>query len=242
MADGFESGSRSAAFGGTTTIIAFVVQHRGQSVREAVEDYHRRAGGKSYVDNGFHLIVSDPTQTVLTEELPSLIAEGYASVKVYMTYEAMRLSDRQILDVLDVNQRAGALTMIHAENYECIAWLTERLEAQGKTEPRYHEDSRPMPVEREATHRAITVSEVTQANLLIVHVSGREAIEEIRRARSRGVKLFTETCPQYLFLSKEDLALPDFLGAKCMCSPPPREPVNQARVWHGVEDGLFDIL
>ena len=242
MADGFESGSLSAAFGGTTTIIPFAVQHRRQSVRAAVEDYHSRAGGKSYVDYGFHLIVSDPTQAVLTEELPSLIAEGYASVKVYMTYEAMRLSDRQILDVLDVNQRAGALTMIHAENYECIAWLTERLEAQGKTEPRYHEESRPMAVEREATHRAITLSEVAQANLLIVHVSGREAIEEIRRARSRGVKLFAETCPQYLFLSKEDLALPDFLGAKCMCSPPPRDPVNQAHVWQGVEDGLFDIF
>ena len=242
MADGFESGSLSAVFGGTTTIIPFAVQHRGESVRAAVEDYHRRAGGKAYIDYGFHLIVSDPTLPVLKDELPSLIAEGYASVKVYMTYEAMRLSDRQILDVLDVNQRAGALTMIHAENYECIAWLTEKLEAEGKTEPRYHEDSRPMAVEREATHRAITLSEVAEANLLIVHVSGRDAIEEIRRARARGVKIFAETCPQYLFLSTKDLALPDFLGAKCMCSPPPRDPANQAHVWQGIEDGLFDIF
>lgn len=242
MADGFESGSLSAVFGGTTTIVPFAVQHRGQSVRAAVQDYHRRARGKSYIDYGFHLIVSDPTPTVLNEELPALIAEGFASVKVYMTYEAMRLSDRQILDVLEVNQRAGALTMIHAENYECITWLTERLEAQGKTAPRYHEDSRPMAVEREAAHRAITLSEVAQASLLIVHVSGQEAIEEIRRARSRGVQIFAETCPQYLFLSTADLALPDFLGAKCMCSPPPRDPVNQAHVWRGVEDGLFDIF
>ncbi len=242
MADGFESGSLSAVFGGTTTIIPFAVQHRGQSVRAAVEDYHRRAGGKAYIDYGFHLIVSDPTQPVLKDELPSLIAEGYASVKVYMTYEAMKLSDRQILDVLDVNQRAGALTMIHAENYECIAWLTEKLEAEGKTEPRYHEDSRPMAVEREATHRAITLSEVAEANLLIVHVSGKDAMEEIRRARARGVKIFAETCPQYLFLSTRDLALPDFLGAKCMCSPPPRDPANQAHVWQGIEDGLFDIF
>lgn len=242
MADNFESGSLSAVFGGTTTIIPFAVQHRGQSVRAAVEDYHRRAGGKAYIDYGFHLIVSDPTQPVLKDELPSLIAEGYASVKVYMTYEAMKLSDRQILDVLDVNQRAGALTMIHAENYECIAWLTEKLEAEGKTEPRYHEDSRPMAVEREATHRAITLSEVAEANLLIVHVSGRDAMEEIRRARARGVKIFAETCPQYLFLSTRDLALPDFQGAKCMCSPPPRDPANQAHVWQGIEDGLFDIF
>lgn len=242
MADDFESGSLSAVFGGTTTIIPFAVQHRGQSVRAAVEDYHRRAGGKAYIDYGFHLIVSDPTQRVLKDELPSLIADGYASVKVYMTYEAMKLSDRQILDVLDVNQRAGALTMIHAENYECIAWLTEKLESEGKTEPRYHEDSRPMAVEREATHRAITLSEVAEANLLIVHVSGRDAMEEIRRARARGVKIFAETCPQYLFLSTRDLALPDFQGAKCMCSPPPRDPANQAYVWQGIEDGLFDIF
>ena len=242
MADGFESGSLSAVFGGTTTIIPFAVQHRGQSVKAAVDDYHRRANGKSYVDYGFHLIVSDPSPDVLANELPELIAAGHASVKVYMTYEAMRLSDRQILDVLEVNQRAGALTMIHAENHECIAWLTERLEAEGKTEPRYHEDSRPMAIEREATHRAITLSEVAEANLLIVHVSGREAIEEIRRARSRGVKIFAETCPQYLFLSTKDLALPDFLGAKCMCSPPPRDPANQAHVWQGIEDGLFDIF
>jgi dihydropyrimidinase len=242
MADGFESGSLSAVFGGTTTIVPFAVQHRGQSVKAAVDDYHRRASGKSYVDYGFHLIVSDPSPEVLKNELPGLIAAGHASVKVYMTYEAMRLSDRQILDVLEVNQRAGALTMIHAENYECIAWLTERLEAKGKTEPRYHEDARPMAVEREATHRAITLSEVAEANLLIVHVSGREAIEEIRRARSRGVKIFAETCPQYLFLSTRDLALPDFLGAKCMCSPPPRDPANQAYVWQGIEEGLFDIF
>jgi dihydropyrimidinase len=242
MADGFESGSLSAVFGGTTTIVPFAVQHRGQSVVAAVQDYHARAAGKSYVDYGFHLIVSDPTPTVLTQELPALIAEGFASVKVYMTYEAMRLSDGQILDVLEVNHRAGALTMIHAENFECIAWLTERLERAGKTEPRYHEDSRPMAIEREATHRAITLSEVAQAQMLIVHVSGKDAIEEIRRARARGVRILAETCPQYLFLSTRDLDQPDFEGAKCMCSPPPRDPVNQAHVWQGIEDGLFDIF
>jgi len=242
MADDFESGSLSAVFGGTTTIVPFAVQHRGQSLYAAVEDYHRRAQDKSYVDYAFHLIVSDPSPRVLEEELPALVADGFASVKVYMTYDAMKISDRQILDVLDVNRRAGALTMIHAENYECIAWLTERLEAEGKTEPRYHEVSRPMAVEREATHRAITLSEVAEAQMLIVHVSGNEAIEEIRRARSRGVKIFAETCPQYLLLSTEDLDKPDFQGVMCMCSPPPRDPVNQRHVWRGIEDGLFDIL
>ncbi len=242
MADDFRSGTLSAMFGGTTTIIPFAVQHRGQSVRHAVDDYHRRAAGKAFIDYAFHLIVSDPTETVLREELPALIPEGYASVKVYMTYEAMRLSDRQLLDVMDVNAQAGALTMIHAENFECIAWLTERLEAAGKTEPRYHAESRPMAVEREATHRAIALSEIASAPLLIVHVSGREAVEEIRRARARGINIFAETCPQYLFLSDADLAQPDFLGAKCMCSPPPRDPANQAVIWQGIEDGLFSIF
>jgi dihydropyrimidinase len=242
MADDFRSGTLSAAFGGTTTIIPFAVQHRGQSVRDAVADYHRRAEGKTFVDYGFHLIVSDPTEAVLREELPALVPDGYSSVKVYMTYEAMQLSDRQILDVLEVNARLGALTMIHAENYECIAWLTDRLEAAGKTEPRYHAESRPMAVEREATHRAIALAEIAQAPLLIVHVSGREAVEEIRRAKARGLNIHAETCPQYLFLSDADLALPDFLGAKCMCSPPPRDQANQAVMWQGIADGLFAIL
>lgn len=242
MADDFLSGSRSAVFGGTTTIVPFAVQHRGKSVLAVVEDYHRRAAGKAYCDYSFHLIVSDPTQTVLDEELPKLFAEGYTSVKVYMTYEAMRISDRQILDVLETTRRHGALAMIHAENFECITWLAERLEAAGKTEPRYHAASRPQAVEREATHRAIALSEVAEARLLIVHVSGGQAIDEIRRARERGVPIFAETCPQYLFLSEEDLALPDFEGAKCICSPPPRDSGNQQLVWRGIEDGLFNIF
>ena len=242
MADDFRSGSLSAAFGGTTTIIPFAVQHRGQSVTAAVADYHARAAGKAYIDYGFHLIVSDPSEKVLTEELPALLPAGYASVKVYMTYEAMRISDRQILDVLDVCRRYGALTLIHAENFECLMWLTEKLEAAGHTEPKYHAASRPMPLEREATHRAAMLAEVAQARLLIVHVSGAQALDEIRRARERGVQIHAETCPQYLFLSEADLDLPDFEGAKCMCSPPPRDSANQALIWRGIADGSFDIF
>ena len=112
--------------------------------------------------------------------------------------------------------------MIHAENFECLTWLTERLEAAGKTEPKYHATSRPMAVEREATHRAIALSEIADVPILIVHVSGREAADEIRRAKARGINIRAETCPQYLLLTEADLDLPDFEGAKCMCSPPPR--------------------
>src|SRR5580704_9113923 len=160
MADGFETGSRSAAFGGTTTIIPFAIQHRGQSLRAAVSDYHQRATGNSYLDYAFHMVVSDPTAAVLGQELPALVKAGYTSLKVYMTYEAMVLSDRQILDVLATARELRALVMIHAENFECLTWLTERLEAAGKTEPKYHATSRPMAVEREATHRAIALSEI----------------------------------------------------------------------------------
>ena len=242
MADDFRSGSVSAAFGGTTTIVAFAPQFKGQSLAEAVAEYHRRAEGKAVIDYGFHMIVTDPTDAVLNEELPVQAAAGLTSVKVYMTYEAMRISDRQILDVLDACQRAGVLTMIHAENLECIQWLTDRLEAAGRTDPAAHALSRPMVVEREATHRAIALAEVAQAPLLIVHVSGREAIEEIARAQARGVPIHAETCPQYLFLSEADLAKPDFEGAKCMCSPPPRDEANQPHVWRGLQRGVLDIF
>lgn len=242
MADDFRSATLSAAFGGTTTIIPFAPQFKGQGLADAVEVYHARAHGKAYVDYGFHLIVTDPTADAMQRELPRLADQGLTSVKVYMTYEAMRISDREILDVLDACKTQGLMTMIHAENLECIQWLTGRLEAAGRIEPAAHALSRPMVVEREATHRAIALAEVADAPLLVVHVSGREAIEEIARAQARGLPVYAETCPQYLFLSSDDLALPGFEGAKCMCSPPPREAGNQEYVWRGIETGTLGVF
>ncbi len=241
-ADDFTSGTRSAAAGGTTTVIPFALQMRGQGLKEAVQDYHRRADGKALVDYAFHLIVTDPTPPICGQELPALIRDGYSSFKVYMTYDDLKLDDRQILDVLAVARRHQGMVMIHAENSDCITWLTERLEAAGKTEPRYHATSRPRPVEREATHRAITLSELLDVPVLIVHVSAREAAREIRRAQGRGLKIFGETCPQYLFLTEDDLAKPEFEGAKCMCSPPPRDKQNQAAIWDGLVNGTFQVL
>lgn len=242
MADDFLSGTRSALFGGTTTIIPFAAQVRGESLRAAVDDYHARADGKAIVDYAFHLIVTDPTPDVLERELPALIAEGYTSFKIYMTYDDLKLSDRQILDVLSVARDHGAMVMVHAENADCIAWLTDRLEAEGKTAPLFHAASRPKVIEREATHRAISFSELVDVPILVVHVSGADAMEEIRRAQARGLSLYAETCPQYLFLSADDLAAPGFEGAKCICSPPPREAANQEAIWAGVADGVFDVV
>jgi dihydropyrimidinase len=242
MADDFVSGTRSAACGGTTTVMPFAAQMKGQSLREAVADYHRRAEGKAFVDYAFHLIVTDPTPQVLGQELPALIRDGYTSFKIYMTYDALKLSDRQILDVLALAKSERALVMIHAENADCIAWLTEKLERAGDVAPRFHAAARPQIAEREATHRAIALAELAETPILIVHVSGQEAIEQIRWARSRGLRIYAETCPQYLFLTADDLAASGFQGAKCVCSPPPRDHASQVAVWDGLSDGLFQVF
>jgi dihydropyrimidinase len=243
MADDFDTGTRSAACGGTTTVIPFAAQAKGQSLRAAVDDYRQRAEGRAHVDYAFHLIVSDPTPEVLTTELPALIAEGFTSFKVYMTYDDLKLDDGQMLDVLSVAREHGAMAMVHAENADCIEWLTKRLEAAGRTAPRFHGLSRPMLVEREATHRAMSLAELVDVPILIVHVSGREAVEQIRWARSRGLKVFAETCPQYLFLTADDLGVDDsYQGARCVCSPPPRDKANQAVIWDGLADGLFTVF
>jgi len=243
MADDFDSGTRAAACGGTTTVIPFAAQEKGGSLRAAVADYHHRAEGRAHVDYAFHLIVSDPTPQVLNEELPALIREGYSSFKIYMTYDDLKLDDGQILDVLAVAREQGAMAMIHAENADCIEWLTKRLEAAGRTAPRFHAHARPMLVEREATHRAISLAELVDVPILIVHVSGREAVEQIRWARAHGLKVFAETCPQYLFLTAADLGIDDsYQGAKCVCSPPPRDASNQQVIWDGLNDGTFTVF
>ncbi|MDR5880498.1 dihydropyrimidinase [Caballeronia sp. LZ032] len=243
MADDFLTGTRSAACGGTTTVIPFAAQQKGESLRAAVEEYHRRAEGRASVDYGFHLIVTDPTPDVVMNELPKLIKEGYTSFKIYMTYDDLRLNDRQMLEVMAAARQHGAMTLVHAENSDCIGWLTESLLSAGLTAPRYHAASRPMLVEREATHRAISFAELVDVPIVIVHVSGGEAVEQIQWARNRGINILAETCPQYLFLSAEDLGIDDsYDGAKCVCSPPPRDPENQKVIWRGLADGTFTIL
>ena len=194
MADDFESGTRSAVFGGNTTVLPFCMQERGTSLRAAVTAYHALAERQCYTDYGFHLIVSDPTPQVLGQELPALIGDGYSSFKVFMTYEGLALTDEQILKVMTVAKQTGALVMVHAENYDIIRFLTDKLEAEGKTRPHFHGPSRPIPAEREATHRALTLAEVIGVPVVIVHVSNGEAIEEIQRARARGLKVTAETC------------------------------------------------
>ncbi|UYG02837.1 dihydropyrimidinase [Halomonas sp. LR3S48] len=242
MADDFLTGTRSAACGGTTTVIPFAAQQKGQSLRAAVEDYHRRSEGKAMVDYAFHMIVTDPTETVLKEELPALIQEGYSSFKIYLTYDDLKLNDREVLEVLAMARREGGMVMVHAENADCIAYLTELLEAQGKTAPYFHSEAHSAIAEREATHRAISLAELIDVPILIVHVSGPEAIEQIRWAQGRGLRVYGETCPQYLMLTAADLDQEGFEGAKCVCSPPPRDEKAQEAVWQALENGVFQVF
>lgn len=245
MADDFFTGTRAAVCGGTTTVIPFAAQEKGASLKAAVADYHRRAEGRAVIDYAFHLIVADPTPAVLADELPALIRKGYSSFKVYMTYDDLKLSDREMLSVLDVAKQNNALVMVHAENADCISWLTDKLVGEGRIAPRFHGLARPAAVEREATHRAITFAELVDVPILIVHVSGKEAIEQIRWAQGRGLQILAETCPQYLYLTADDMALPGdggYEGAKCICSPPPRDPENQAAVWRALTNGVFSVF
>ena len=241
-ADDFESGSISAACGGTTTIIPFAEQIRGEPLRAAVDEYHQRAAGKSIIDYAFHLMITAVDEQVLGQELPALVEDGYTSVKVYMTYDGMVLNDREILDTLAVARETGALVMIHAENDHCIRWLTDKLDREGKTEIRNFPDMAPSAVEREATHRAITLGEVVDVPVLIVHVSASDAAEQIQWAQQRGIKVYGETCPQYLFLSDEQIRQSGWEGAKYLCAPPPRGKRNQELLWRGIANGVFQVF
>ncbi|MCI9868865.1 dihydropyrimidinase [Rhizobium skierniewicense] len=242
MADDFESGTRSALFGGNTTIMPFCLQEKERTMREALNTYHKLAEGNCYADVSFHLIVSDATDSLLGQELPALAAEGYSSFKVFMTYEGLRLNDAEILKTLDVARSTGATVMVHCENEDAIRFLIARHEAAGDVAPRAHASTRPVAVEREATHRALTLAEIVDVPVVIVHVSNGEAMKEIARARARGIKVVGETCPQYLMLTADDLDGMDWEGAKFVCSPPPRDTAAQEACWRGIETGIFDLF
>jgi dihydropyrimidinase len=179
---------------------------------------------------------------VLEHELPALMAEGCTSLKLYMTYEGLRLDDDEVLQTLDTARRLGALAMVHAENDAAVRFLTHRLVSSGYTAVRYHARARPALGDREAAHRAITFAELVEVPILIAHVSAAEVVEEIRRAQARGAPILAETCPQYLFLSEADLAAPGAEGAKCVCTPPPRTRRDQQAVYAGLLDGTLAVF
>lgn len=242
--DTFETGTRSAICGGTTTALPFASQKRHEeSLFPIVEEYHRRASGNAYCDYGFHLILTNPTPKILREELPVLVKDGITSAKLYMTYDPMKLSDRQILDIMHATRNLGMTTMIHAENADIIGWISEQLEAQRITDPFSHALSRPNIAEDEATYRAISLAEVMDTPILIVHMSSRIATEHVRRAQTRLLPIYAETCPHYLYLQSDLLKNEDFQGAKAVCSPPLRDsPMDLEAMWAGLRNGTFTTL
>ena len=240
-ADDFHSATVSAAFGGTTTIIPFAAQHRGLKIPAVVADYAERARTKAVVDYGFHLILADPDEQALNTDLPAAIAGGITSLKVYMTYDRLKLDDHQLLDVLAVAERHGALVMVHAENHEMIRWLAHRLLERGHKAPKYHAVAHDPLAEAEATQRAISLARLIDVPVLIVHVAGAETVDVIRAARTLGAKVHAESCPQYLFLKAGDIDLPGVEGAKFCCSPPPRDAASQEAVWQGFADGTLSV-
>lgn len=241
FADDFASGTTSAAYGGNTCIISFTPQFKGKAIKPFVEDYHQRAG-KAVIDYSFHITVTDPSEHVLSKELPELISSGYRSIKIFMTYDSNFITDRQILDVLGVAREHGAFVVVHAENHDSIRWLTERLEAAGLTAPKYHAYAKPAVVEREAIHRIIALSELVDQPIEIFHVSSAEGIEEIRRAKDRGLAVYGETCPQYLAFTSRDLDRPGFEGAKYVCSPALRSAADQDALWLALRRGTISVV
>ncbi|MDG1410939.1 MAG: dihydropyrimidinase [Acidimicrobiales bacterium] len=239
--DSYETGTRAAAHGGTTTIISFAQQQKGRPLRESLDDYHAKADGNAVVDYGFHIILTDPSEQVANEEIPALIEDGYTSYKCFMTYDGY-LDDGQILRTMEVAKREGAMVMIHAENEHCIRHMAKRFDDAGETSLGSFSKMAPMCVEREGTHRAISMSELIDVPILIVHVSGREAMDQIRWGQDRGLKIYGETCPQYLMFTDEVYDKEGWEGAKFLFAPPPRDAENPDALWRGIATGMFQVI
>jgi dihydropyrimidinase len=239
--ESFASGSAAALAGGTTSFICFLPQWKGRTLAQSAPGYEDRAR-KSRADYSFHQIITDPSPEVIEREVPALVARGVRSLKVFLTYDPLRLDDGEFIKVLATARRVGALVTVHCENFEAIGWRIQALLAAGLTDPLQHAWSRPPVVEREATHRAIALAELVDQPIQIFHVSCAEAADEIARARARGLKVWGETCPQYLTLSHDDLSQPDFGGAKAVCSPAVRARGENERIWRCIQDGTLDIV
>ncbi|MGR6467741.1 dihydropyrimidinase [Rhizobium sp. PAMB 3182] len=240
-ADDYYSGSVSAAFGGNSTFVPFAAQHRGQTIADVLSTYDGRAAPNSVLDYSYHLIISDPSPSVL-DELPGVFERGITSFKVFMTYDLMNIGDGGMLDILTVAKRHGALTMVHAENNDMVKWMNRTLLAAGLDAPRYHAVSRPELAEEEAINRAVSLAKLVDAPLFIVHVSTRGGAEIVQREKLAGTKLFAETCPQYLAFTRDDLDRPGMEGAKYICSPPLRDSETQAALWRHVQAGTFESV
>ncbi|PRB34166.1 dihydropyrimidinase [Arthrobacter sp. MYb23] len=243
--DTFETGTRAAAWGGTTTIVDFAIQRHGERIMDSLAAWHERAAGQCAVDYGFHQIVGDVNDDSL-KVMGSLVDEGVSSYKLFMAYPGVFYSDdAQIYKAMRVGAETGLMTMMHAENGPAIDAMVGELLAQGKTDPYYHGVARAWQMEEEATHRAIMLANLTSAPLYVVHVSAKQAVEQLAAARDNGQNVFGETCPQYLYLNLEDqLGAPGFEGAKWVCSTPLRSKHenHQEHMWRALRTNDLQMV
>ncbi|MGH9826489.1 MAG: dihydropyrimidinase [Blastocatellia bacterium] len=240
--DDFRTGTIAAAFGGTTTIIDFAVQYKGESLTQGLDNWHKKAEGKTAVDYGFHLIVTDlPDERV--PELKALINEGVVSFKLFMAYPGVFLADdATIFRAMQAAGHSGGLICMHAENGIVINEIIKQALAAGKTAPKYHALTRPTRAEAEGVHRAIAIAEMAESPVYIVHLSCEDALNEVRIARDRGLPAYAETCPQYLFLDYSMYEQEGFEGAKYVMTPPLREKWNQDKLWSGLRGNDLQVI
>jgi dihydropyrimidinase len=241
-ADDFETGTRAAAFGGTTTLIDFAIQYKGQSLRMAFDTWMKKASEKAVCDYAFHCIITELGDAQL-KEMNALVGEGVTSFKLFMAYPGVfMLDDASIFKALQTAAKNGGLVCIHAENGSAIDVIVQQALAEGKKAPKYHALTRPTTAEAEATARAIALAEMAGAPVYIVHLSCNDALEKVREARDRGLPVYAETCPQYLYLSIENFDVPGFEGAKYVFTPPLREKWHQEKLWNGLKRDHLQVV
>jgi dihydropyrimidinase len=241
-ADDFETGTRAALYGGTTTLIDFAIQYKGQTLRTAFDTWMQKASSKAISDYAFHCITTDLPNARL-EEMNELVREGVTSFKLFMAYPGVfMLDDATIFKALRTTAKNGAMVCMHAENGGAIDVIVQQALAEGKTAPKYHALTRPTTAEAEATARAIALAEMAGAPIYIVHLSCNDALEKVREARDRGLPAYAETCPQYLYLSLENMDTPGFEGAKYVFTPPLREKWHQEKLWQGLQHDHLQVV
>jgi dihydropyrimidinase len=242
-ADDFETGTRAAAIGGTTTIVDFAIQAKGTKMRTALDAWWKKAEGKACIDYGLHMIVTDLGTSGL-EDMDDMVSEGVASFKLFMAYpNVLMVDDATIFKALQQTSRNGALICMHAENGSVIDVIVQQALAEGNTAPVYHALTRPTVAEAEAVQRAIAMAEIAGAPVYIVHLSSEDALNQVREARDRGLPAFAETCPQYLLLSIEDqMPGKSFEEAKYVFTPPLREKKNQPKLWDGLKHDHLQVV
>ncbi|MGN6462035.1 MAG: dihydropyrimidinase, partial [Pseudolabrys sp.] len=236
-ADTWESATHAAAVGGTTSVIAFAAQHVGMKLSSVVDVYHVLAERGSIIDYSFHLIVADPTVDTLTVDLPNLLGKGYQSIKLFTTYDRLKIDDEGFLDILEVARSKGALVSVHAENHGMIKWRTKTLLAEGRTAPKTLALSHPRDAEIEAIGRVVRMARLVGTPIMIFHVSTAEGMKVIRQARVEGQCVYAETCPHYLVLTEAELDRPSPEGGKWMCSPPLRLDADREALWLALING-----